>query len=130
MFTCEESDNCLIIRLFNDKPESDLIKSPLNESIGQITGYIYKKIAIITSLYVDKLHRKQGLGIKLMNKFLKKVFELGAVHAQLDDCSDNCCKNHNIYIKCGFKYVDYYDNLMAANIRTALAHITIELNGN
>ena len=129
----EYDSNCLIIKIVklgNDicfestVRKDDVAVSPddkIDESfVGHIIGYIIERFAIIISLYVDPVHRGKGFGMKLMKEFLTKAYDLGVVHAELDDCSDNYRKDHNIYIKCGFTYTDS-DNRMYANVRSSLS---------
>jgi GNAT superfamily N-acetyltransferase len=87
--------------------------------VGRIEGNINNRAAIITILHVTPNYRNQGFGMKLLKEFLTTVYEMGIVHVELFDCSDNYRKNHNIYIKCGFRYTGS-DNNMYANVRVAL----------
>lgn len=111
----EYNNGCLIVEIIKQYNEP----SVGSELVGQIIGYINARRAVITSLYVNPIYRNNGYGMKLMKDFLTKGYGLGVIHIELDDCSDNYRKNHNIYIKCGFKYTSF-DNLMYANTRASL----------
>lgn len=92
------------------------------EPVGIIIGCVNCRFGIITWLQVCDKYKGHGFGITLIKKFLKKISEIGIIHVELDDCSDNYRKDHNIYIKCGFKYIDN-NNRMYSNVRVSLKKI-------
>ena len=91
----------------------------MDYTYGHIYGFVNGRGSTITSLYIDSEFRNQGYGKKLLELFLTEAFSYNALHVELDDCSDNYRKQHNIYIKYGFKY-DNNDNHMYGNVRNCL----------
>lgn len=85
---------------------------------GTIKGQVNGRIGFIAWLCVYPGYRNQGKGINLIKEFLIEAYNIGIIHVELHDCSDNYRTNHNIYLKCGFKYID--DGLMHANVRQSL----------
>lgn len=92
----------------------------LNLVYGSISGFIInERQAIITFLSVEPNYRNKGIGTKLLKWFMLQVSHFGVIHVELDDCTDNYRKPHNIYLKYGFEYYNN-NNRMHANVRNTL----------
>jgi hypothetical protein len=78
---------------------------------------------LIYIMYLDISVRYQnmGCGTILLYQVLSDAYENGVTHVKLDDVSDNCHKQNNIYKKMGLWYVDgKNDNSMCGNLRNIL----------
>ena len=91
----------------------------LDNEYGYLSGWVDQRSCIIMSLKIYPEHLNQGHAINLIKEFLLEVRQLGAVHVELEDCSDHYRSDHNIYLKCGFQYKGS-DCTMYANIRNSL----------
>ena len=60
----------------------------------------------ITDLYVKHEYRNQSYGTKLLKHVIQIARERNCESIILDDCSDRFKMPHNIYVICGFKYID------------------------
>lgn len=60
----------------------------------------------ITGLSINPEYQNKGNGTKLLNFALNDLESLGAARVELDDMSDHYGAPNNIYIKCGFEYID------------------------
>jgi ribosomal protein S18 acetylase RimI-like enzyme len=84
---------------------------------------INERRAYISNLWVKESLRGQGIGTYLLKKFIKNLDDLGVIHVELDDVSDNYKKNKNIYIKFGFKYKRDDGPEMTASVRSLMNKI-------
>lgn len=89
----------------------------IQKIFGSISGVVVERIAYINDLIVYDSFRNQGYGIYLIKEFCDKSTEKGGIRIELDDMSDNSRKEHNIYIKVGFRYKYKYGPEMFGNIR-------------
>ncbi len=92
---------------------------------GYIIGLYHNKVATINSIFVKPEFRNKGWAMCLIKEFVKRAQELGAVRVEVDDCTDRFRVEHNLYVKCGFKYRDSYGPEMHANVRNVLKNIEI-----
>jgi GNAT superfamily N-acetyltransferase len=60
----------------------------------------------ILSLYTEKPFRNKGYATYLLKYAIDYCRSKGVHRIVLDDCSDNFKKQNNIYLKCGFRYVE------------------------
>ena len=76
--------------------------------VGYITYVISNNNCTITSINIIKPNK--GYGTILLNEVIKDIKEYFSNIKQidLDDMSDQFRKEHNIYIKFGFKYINDY----------------------
>ena len=82
-----------------------------------------KRRGIIHNLWVEEKFRNKKIGRYLLRKLIIKMFDIGIVHIELDDMSDNYRKEHNIYIKHGFKYKYKTGPEMYGNTRQLIIYI-------
>jgi len=98
----------------------------LEYKFGCIIGYFHERRMTINSLYVEEEYRSKGYGLFLIEEILNFAYKQGIIHVELYDCSTNYRKKHNIYLKCGFRYID--DEKMYGNIRNVLFTLKIIKN--
>jgi len=66
------------------------------------------KYIILCSLYVDKSYRNDGIGSLLLNQLIEFAKNQRITQIMLDDMTDRYRKQHNIYLKHGFKYINEF----------------------
>ncbi|AYV76408.1 MAG: acetyltransferase GNAT family protein [Terrestrivirus sp.] len=101
---------------------------------GSCKGYIqgsYETIGnrrrgMIHNLWVEEQFRNKKIGTHLLRKLVIKMFDMGIVHIELDDMSDNYRKVRNIYVKHGFKYKYETGPEMYGNTRQSMRYIKNE----
>ncbi len=64
-----------------------------------------QKVIDIHNLYITDQFRNMGYGSYLIKEVLIDAYKLNYVYIELDDMTDNYRKEHNIYLKLGFKYI-------------------------
>lgn len=62
--------------------------------------------AFIRGMSINPQYRYQGFGTRLLLFVLDDLKKCGTTVVELDDMSDNYSKPNNIYLKCGFHYID------------------------
>lgn len=70
------------------------------------TYYTNINNVLINNLYVQKKYRGMNLASKLLLNVLDDLFKKGINKIELDDMSTNYRKEHNIYHKHGFEYIN------------------------
>ena len=89
-----------------------------------IYSYLVDEPKIIFILYLDiyDKYKNMGCGTILLYEVLQDAYKYNQfTHVSLDDASDNCHKQNNIYVRLGLVYVHgKNDNSMHGNIRHIL----------
>ena len=70
--------------------------------LGVACGWLVMDELHITLVATDPRHRRQGLGLSLLQELLQRARQAGAVHATLEVASDNQAAV-NLYSRCGFR---------------------------
>jgi len=91
---------------------------------GHVYGIVLERKAYLSSLFVKPIYRTKGYARGLLKYFLANAMSHGAIYVELDDCSDNYRKSHNIYLKYGFEYINK-EHLMRGNIRNILKKLKL-----
>jgi GNAT superfamily N-acetyltransferase len=92
----KENTNVIIKILIDDVVVSSI---HLIVNINEISG-------MIISLHTIKEYRNRGFATILLNRIIEycKINHLQEIF--LDDCSDNFNQPNNIYLNCGFVYIE------------------------
>lgn len=77
---------------------------------------------IVTIKYLNVIQHKKGVGnaIFLIFYCLKTAKKMGIHTVELDDCSSNYRKDHNIYLKAGLKYIDDFGPEMIGSVKECI----------
>ena len=113
-YTIDEKVEKIIKKRIKSRKEIFLVAEIDNKIVGLIDGYIiesicYKeKVAYLDHICVDKNHRNNDIGSKLIEEFSKKVEKKGAKYIKLNAFEENI-PAVSLYRKHGFeKYSIYY----------------------
>lgn len=98
----------------------------INEKKCGTCSYVFsgENPTLIHIMYLNILdeYKNMGCGTVLLYEALTDAYHIkGATHVHLDDASDNCHKQNNIYVRIGLSYVyGKDDNSMHGNLRNIL----------
>ena len=113
-YIIDEKVEKIIKKRIKSRKEIFLVAEIDNKIVGLIDGYIiesicYKeKVAFLDHICVDKNHRNNDIGSKLIEEFSKKVEKKGAKYIKLNAFEENI-PAVSLYRKHGFeKYSIYY----------------------
>ena len=113
-YIIDEKVEKIIKKRIKSRKEIFLVAEIDNKIVGLIDGYIiesicYKeKVAYLDHICVDKNHRNNDIGSKLIEEFSKKVEKKGAKYIKLNAFEENI-PAVSLYRKHGFeKYSIYY----------------------
>ena len=113
-YSIDEKVEKIIKKRIKSRKEIFLVAEIDNKIVGLIDGYIiesicYKeKVAYLDHICVDKNHRNNDIGSKLIEEFSKKVEKKGAKYIKLNAFEENI-PAVSLYRKHGFeKYSIYY----------------------
>ena len=85
-----------------------------DHTLGSYIEYYLNDTLIITNL--ESIVKNKGYATILLLSVLQKAKNKNINVVELDDCSSNYNKKHNIYLKLGFKYINKYGPEMTGNI--------------
>ena len=80
-----------------------------------------RTLIYITYLEISDEQKNMGYGTILLYQVISDAYHNGVTYVNLDDVSDNCHKQNNIYKRMGLWYVyGMDDNTMCGNLRNIL----------
>lgn len=86
--------------LFLDKnPQLSMLAEDENKIIGTALGSFDGRRGYLQKVVVDEKYRKKGIGLKLVEKVIHKLYSLGTTYIPISVEKENV----HFYEKCGFK---------------------------